>query len=109
MNKCFWPFLHSFVLVFFDDILIYNETWDSHIEHVDRALQLLKDHQLFLRCPKFSFGASRVEYLGHIVSKDGVRVDPKKFVAIQEWYRPNTLNNLCGFLGITGYYRKFVK
>jgi hypothetical protein len=78
MNHVFHPFIHHFVLVFFDDILIYIKTWTTHISHVDQVLHLLSQHQLFLKKSKFSFGASEVEYLGHIVGKDGVRVDPKK-------------------------------
>jgi hypothetical protein len=72
------PCLLNFVLVFFDDIFIYNHTWDSHIQHVDKLLQLLRDHQLFVKKSKCSFGASEVEYLGHIFIRDGVHVDPNK-------------------------------
>jgi hypothetical protein len=109
MNHVFHPFLHHFVLVFFDDILIYSKTWTTHLAHVDRVLHLLSQHQLFLKQSKCSFGASKVEYLGHIVGKVGVRVDPKKIEAMQDWPRPKTLKILCGFLGLTGYYHKFVK
>jgi hypothetical protein len=69
MNHVFHPFLHHFVLVFFDDILIYSKTWQSHIPHVDQILHLLSQHQIFL---KFAFGSLEVEYLSHIVGKDGV-------------------------------------
>jgi hypothetical protein len=72
MNKIFKPFLCNFVLVFFDDILIYSKTWESHIEHVDKSLQLLRDNQLFVKHSKCAFGAHEVEYLGHIVSQEGV-------------------------------------
>jgi hypothetical protein len=72
MNKIFKPFLCNFVLVFFDDILIYGKTWESHIEHVDKSLQLLRDKQLFVKCSKCDFGALKVEYFGHIVSQEGV-------------------------------------
>jgi len=72
MNNIFKPLLRRFVLVFFDDILIYSKTWESHVEHVDKCLQLSREHQLFLKCFKCAFGASEVEYLGHIVTKDGV-------------------------------------
>jgi hypothetical protein len=78
MNHVFRPFLHHFVLVFFDDILIYSKTWTYHLTRVDQVLCLLSQHQLFLKQPKCSFGASEVEYLGHLVGKDGIRVDPKK-------------------------------
>jgi hypothetical protein len=109
MNHVFHPFLHHFVLVFFDDILIYRKTWTDHLTHVDRVIHLLSQHQLFLKQSKYAFGASEVEYLGHLVGKDGVRVDPKKIEAMQDWPHPKTLKILCGFLGLTGYYRKFVK
>jgi hypothetical protein len=109
MNHVFRPFLRHFVLVFFDDILIYSKTWKDHMTHVDQVLSLLAQHQLFLKQSKCAFGASEVEYLGHLVGKDGVRVDPKKIEAMQDWPHPKTLKSLRGFLGLTGYYRKFVK
>jgi hypothetical protein len=84
MNHVFHPFLYHFVLVFFDDILIYIKTWISHLTHVDQVLHLLSQHQLFLKQSKCSFGASKVEYLGHIVGKDSVRVDPKKIEAMKD-------------------------
>jgi hypothetical protein len=95
-------------LVFFDDILIYSKTWPSHLSHVNQVLHLLSKHQLFLKQYKCAFGASEVEYLGHIVKKDGVQVDPTKIESMQDWPRPKTLNILCVFLCLTGYYRKFV-
>jgi hypothetical protein len=74
MNNVFYPF----VLVFFDDILIYSKIWITHLAHVDQVLHLLSQHQLFLKQFKYSFGSSEVEYQGHIIGKYGVRVDPKK-------------------------------
>jgi hypothetical protein len=76
---------------------------------VDQVLCLLSLHQLFLKQSKCAFGASEVEYLGHLVGKDGIRVDPKKIEAMQDWSHPKTLKSLWGFLGLTGYYRKFIK
>jgi hypothetical protein len=76
---------------------------------VDRVLHLLSQHQLFLKQSKCAFGALEVEYLGHLVGNDGVRVDPKKIEAMQDWPHPKTFKSLHGFLGLTGYYRKFVK
>jgi hypothetical protein len=76
---------------------------------VDRVLHLLSQHQIFLKQPKFSFGTSKVEYLGHLVAKDGIKVDPKKIEAMQDWPHPKTLRSLCGFMGLIGYYHKFVK
>jgi hypothetical protein len=84
MNHVFCPFLRHFVLVFFDDILIYSKTLTDHLTHVDQVLNLLSQHQLFLKQSKCAFGASEVEYLGHLVGKDGIRVDPKKIEAMQD-------------------------
>jgi hypothetical protein len=84
MNHVFRPFLHHFVLVFFYDILIYRKTWTDHLTHVDQVLHLLSQHQLFLKQSKCAFGSSEVEYLGHLVGKDGVRVDLKKIEAMQD-------------------------
>jgi hypothetical protein len=76
---------------------------------VDQVLHLLSQHQLFLKHSKCAFGASKVKYLGHIVGKVDVRVDPKKIEAMQDWPRPKTIKSLRGFLGLIGYYLKFVQ
>jgi hypothetical protein len=109
VNHVFHTFLHHFFLVFFDDILIYIKTWTDHLTHVDQVLRLLSQPQLFLKQSKCAFGAPEVEYLGHLVGKDGIRVDSKKIEAMQDWSHPKTLKILHGFLGLTGYYRKFIK
>jgi hypothetical protein len=96
------------VLVFFDDIVIYSKNWTTHLTHVDQVLHFLSKHQIFLKQSKCAFGTSDVEYLGHIVGKDGVRMNPKKIEAMQNWPRPKTLKIMHGFLGLTGYYHKFV-
>jgi hypothetical protein len=85
MNHVFHPSIHHFVLVFFDDILIHSKTWQAHLTHVDQVFHLLSKHKLFLKQSKCAFGASEVEYLGHIVGKDSVRVDPKKIEVIKDW------------------------
>jgi hypothetical protein len=108
MNKILKPYLRKFVLVFVNDILIYIHTWDSQLLHLDKVLQLLQDNQLFFKNTKCSFGSSEVEYLGDIVGQDRVKVDPKNIQDMQEWPRPMNLKRLRGFLGLTGYYRKFV-
>jgi hypothetical protein len=109
MNHVFHPSHCHFVFVFFDDILIYSKTWPSHLSHVNQVLHLLSKHQLFLKQSKCVFGAPEVEYLGHIVGKDGVQVDHKKIESMQDWPHPKTLKSLHGFLGLKGYYRKFVR
>jgi hypothetical protein len=84
MNKLLKPYLQNFVLVFFDDILIYSRNWDSHLLHVDKVLHLLQENQLFFKNTKCSFGANKVEYLGNIVNKDGVKADPNNIQAMEE-------------------------
>jgi hypothetical protein len=109
MNHAFHLFLRHSVLVFFYDILIYRKTWTIHLAHVDRFLHLLSQHQLFLKQSKCDFSASEVEYLGHLVGKASVRVDPKNIEAMKYWPHPKTLKIMWGFLGLIGYYHKFVK
>jgi hypothetical protein len=108
MNSIIKPFLQKFVLVFFDDILFYSKSWEDHVRHVDKVLRLLKEQQLYAKPSKFFFGVKEVDYLGHIVSHEGVKVDPNKIKAMMDWPIPKTLKNLRGFLGLTGYYLKFV-
>ena len=109
MNSIFKPFLRRFLLVFFDDILIYSRSWKDHVQHVDRVLKLLEEKQLYEKISKCFFGVQEMEYLGHIVSHEGVKVDPNKIKSIKELKVPKTIRHLRGFLGLTGYYRKFVK
>ena len=97
------------MLVFFYDILIYNKSWKDHVQHVDRVLKLLEEKQLYAKASKCFFIVQEVEYLGHIVSHEGVKVDPNKIKSIKEWKVPTTIKQLRGFLGLTGYYHKFVK
>ncbi|KAK8938405.1 hypothetical protein KSP39_PZI010909 [Platanthera zijinensis] len=109
MNEIFRPLLRRYVLVFFDDILIYSRTWDDHLEHVRHVLTILRENQLFAKKSKCSFGKSQVEYLGHLVSARGVQADPQKIESMVSWPQPTTVRALRGFLGLTGYYRRFVK
>lgn len=108
MNDIFRPFLRKFVLVFFDDILIYSRTEEEHQQHVQTVFQTLSTHALFINMSKCSFGVSKVAYLGHIISAQGVEVDPEKVSAILNWPTPRTIKEIRGFLGLTGYYRCFV-
>lgn len=109
MNSVFRSHLRKFVLVFFDDILVYSSSWEDHLEHVQTVLQILRTHQLFVKLKKCEFGKKELEYLGHIISGDGIKVDQEKIAAMLHWPVPTTITELRGFLGLTGYYRKFVK
>ena len=109
MNSIFKPFLRKLVLVFFDDILIYSKSWKDHVEDVDRVFKLLEEKQLYAKRSKCFFGLQEVEYLDHIVSCEGVKVDSRKIKTIKEWKIPTSIKHLRGFLRLTGYYHKFVK
>jgi hypothetical protein len=108
MNHILKSCLRTFVSVFFDDVLICSKSWEAHLQHVTQILKLFQDHHLFVKKSKCSFGVCEVEFLGHIVGHEGVHVDPRKIQAMQEWSCPKTLKSLRGFLGLTGYYWKFV-
>lgn len=94
---------------FFDDILIYSPDLVSHIEHVRIAFELLRKKKLFLKRSKCDIAVEQLEYLGHIISKDGVATDPTKIEAMKNWPIPKNVKSLRGFLGLTGYYRKIIK
>jgi len=96
--------LRKLVLVFFDDIIICNKSWKDHVQDVDRVLKLLEEKQLYTKTSKCFFGVQEVEYLGYVVSHDGVKVDPNKIKSIKEWKIPTTIKHLRGFLGLKGYY-----
>lgn len=102
MNHIFAPYLRKFVLVFFDDILIYNSTLDQHLSHLKLAFQNLRFRKLYVRRSKCSFAEKKVEYLGHVISGHGVSTDPHKIEAMKSWPRPKTLKELRRFLGLTG-------
>jgi hypothetical protein len=109
MNEVFGTELDDFVLVYLDDILIYSRSKEEHVEHVRRVLELLRKHKLYAKLKKCEFGKEQVEFLGHIVTSEGVRVDPRKISAIQEWPVPRTVRDVRSFVGLAGYYRRYVK
>ncbi|CAH9118783.1 unnamed protein product [Cuscuta epithymum] len=109
MNDLFRPYLRKFVLVFFDDILVYSSSWAEHREQLSQVLSILKINQFKANRKKCTFGQPQVEYLGHIISQEGVAMDPAKVNAVISWPRPKTAREVRGFLGLTGYYRRFVK
>lgn len=106
---CVWSVSVKVCTCFFDDILIYSPTWNAHIEHLFQVLATMKKHSLFAKLSKCSFGQQKVDYLGHVVSKDGVRVDESKIKAIKQWPVPSSTKQLRAFLGLASYYLKFIK
>ncbi|KAJ9543643.1 hypothetical protein OSB04_023350 [Centaurea solstitialis] len=108
MNQIFRPHLRRFVLVFFDDILVYSRDWKDHMDHLRIVLDILSHNQFVANRKKCVFATQRVEYLGHVISVLGVSVDPTKIRSIIEWPVPKNVKGVRGFLGLTGYYRKFI-
>lgn len=109
MNTVLAPYLRKFELVFFDDILIYSRNMKEHLEHLQLVLQALQSNQLFAKLSKCSFAQPQVEYLGHVIRGDGVAIDPTKIEAIVQWPAPENVTQLRSFLGLTGYYRRFIQ
>ena len=109
MNDILRPYLRRFVLVFFDDILIYSQSMAQHLGHVRAILSLLQQHRLFVKKSKCAFGSSSIAYLGHVISANGVTMDPAKVQAVEDWPVPRSARAVRGFLGLVGYYRKFVQ
>lgn len=109
MNLVLNPCLRKSVLVFMDDILVYSASLTEHVAHLAEVFQLLQENKLYVKSSKCSFACVSLEYLGHIISADGVATDPKKTEAMLKWPQPTTITELRGFLGLTGYYRKFVR
>lgn len=109
MQTVFRQELDKFVVVYLDDILIYSKTLEEHMKHVRRVLELMKTNGLYGKLSKCSFLQKEVHFLGHILSGDGIRMDPKKIQAIMDWPEPTSISALRAFLGLAGYYRKFIK
>ena len=98
MNRVFRPFLDRFVIVFIDDILVYSKNKAEHAMHLRLVLQTLREHQLYAKFLKCEFWLEEVAFLGHVVSKEGIQVDPKKIEAITEWPSPTTVTEVRSFL-----------
>ena len=108
MHRIFQPYLDQFVVVFVDDILIYSQSKWEHEYHLRIVLQLLRDHQLYAKFSKCEFCLTEVRFLGHVVSASGVSVDPEKVEAVMSWERPKSVFEIRSFLGLAGYYRRFI-
>ncbi|KAL0537650.1 hypothetical protein IC582_026633 [Cucumis melo] len=109
MNRVFKDFLDSFVIIFIDDILIYSKTKAEHEEHLRQVLETLQANRLYAKFSKCEFWLKKVSFLGHVVSSEGVSVDPAKIEAVTNWPRPSTVIEIRSFLGLAGYYKRFVE
>ena len=95
--------------MFFDDMLVFSKSLEQHYAHLERTFEILRKHELYVKLSKCTFATTQVSYLGHIISDKGVATDPGKIQSVVEWPEPENIKQLRGFLGLTGYYRRFVK
>lgn len=109
MNSVFGPHLDRFVIVFLDDILIFSKSEEEHEQHVRQVLEILRKNKLYAQESKCAFFKRSISFLGHAVSEDGISMEQDKVKAIQEWPAPTSIPTLRSFLGLAGYYRRFVK
>ena len=108
MNSVLHPYLDSFVTVLIDDIMVYSKYDEEHVEHLATVLRSLREHHLYAKLSKCSFFQNEVHYMGHVISKEGIAVDPEKIRAIMEWVAPRNVDEVRSFMGLTGYYRRFI-
>jgi hypothetical protein len=109
MNSTLAPLLRKCALVFFDDILIYSQSYEDHVSHLEQVFMLLKQEQWYVKLAKCSFAVRGISYLGYVISAQGVSTSPDKVKAMLDWPVPDSVKALKSFLGLAGYYRKFVK
>ncbi|KAK8936851.1 hypothetical protein KSP39_PZI012537 [Platanthera zijinensis] len=109
MNRVFREYLDKFIIVFIDDILVYFKTREEHATHLRLTLSTLRQHQLYAKLVKCEFWLDRVAFMRHVISSDGLSVDPAKISAVMDWKQPSTPTEIRSFLGLAGYYRCFVK
>lgn len=109
MNQVLQPFLSKFVIVYFDDILIFSRSEPEHLQHLSQVFQVLADNSLYVNLKKCTFMASSVTFLGYVISTDGIHVDPSKVQAIEDWPVPTSIRDVRSFHGLSSFYRRFVK
>ena len=108
MNSVFMPELDKFVVVFIDDILIYSKNEEEHAQHLRIVLTRLREHQLYAKFSKCAFWLEEIQFSGHVLSANGIAVDPSKVKDILDWKPPTTVHQVRSFLGLAGYYRRFI-
>jgi len=109
MNHIFQKHLNRSVLIYLDDILIFSKTPEDHIRHIEEVLDLMRSNNLSVKTSKCHFFKEELKFLGHIISKDGIKVDPEKVEAVKNWPRPKTQTDVRAFLGLTTYFKRFMK
>ena len=109
MNRVFRLYLDQFFVVFIDDILVYCRDEKEHEQHLKIVLQTLRKKKLYAKLSKSDFWLKEISFLGHIVSAEGIRVDPVKIESVINWKPPRSVTEVRSFLGLAGYYRRFVK
>jgi hypothetical protein len=109
MNKLFMEYLDKFVVVFIDDILVYPRNEEEHKEHLRLILQKLRENQLYAKLSKCELWLSEVMFLGHVITDGGIAVDPGKVRDVLKWEPPTTVSEIWSFLGLAGYYRRFIE
>jgi hypothetical protein len=109
MNTIFKDYMRKFFLVFMDNILVYSSTLEEHIQHLTSVFQTLAHHQFLVKYSKCMFAQQSLEYLGHVITVNGIATDPAKIAAINNWSVPTNVKELRGFLYLAGYYRRFIK
>jgi hypothetical protein len=109
MNKVFMDELDKFVVVFIDDILVYSSTAEEHEQHLRIVLEKLRQNQLYAKFSKCEFWLEEVTFLSHVLTAEGVAVDPVKLEAVKEWEQPCNPIDIRSFLGLAGYYRRFIE
>ena len=109
MQRIFKKYLDQFVVVFIDDILVYSKTREDHAKHLEIVLQVLREHKLYAKFSKCEFWLEEISFLGHRISKNGIAVDPTKVEAVTLWKQPENPTEIRSFLGLAGYYRRFIK
>jgi hypothetical protein len=109
MNKVFMEYIDQFVVVFIDDILVYSQNEETHEDHLRLVMQKLCDNQLYAKFSKCDFWLKEVAFQGHIITNGGIKVDPGKISEILNWKQPTYVSKIMSFLGLAGYYRRFIE